>query len=333
MANMKNIPDQPIRIALFAPQDCSMLSLGVICEPFLLANQFLGAQKYQLKLVNNAGDSSLIIDTSIYQREQLDQQQDYDLLIINAETMPQQPIAIDTKKSLQRYYRQCVGNILTLKAGLCWLLDSGIGVDQPWVVHWSLMDSVQDRYPDATLNHEIYQQNGRLHSCAGQLASLDYILNYIHSQEEESVVNQITDYLCLDRLRSGSERQRLPSHAFAGEDIQPRLTMAIDLMEKNIEKPLSTDEIAELVYISRRQLERLFKRHMKTMPARHYLQIRLKRAQHLLQTSNMSIVQIGLSCGFSSGPHFSSSYKSFYQSTPREERSKSFANRFSENSI
>ncbi|GLS91632.1 hypothetical protein GCM10007916_27010 [Psychromonas marina] len=330
MANMKNLPDQPIRIALFVPQDCSMLSLGVISEPFLLANQLLGAQKYQLILISNAGDSPLMVDTSVYQREQFELQHEYDLLIISAETAPQQPIAINTKKNLQRYYRQYTGDILTLKGGLYWLLDSGIGVDQSWVVHWSFMDDLKDRYPDVTLSHDLYHQNGRLHSCAGQLASLDYLLNYINTQEEETVVNQITDYLCLDRLRSGSERQRLPSYSFAGEDIQPRLTMAIDLMEKNIEKPLSSDEIAEQIYISRRQLERLFKRHMNTMPARHYLQIRLKRAQHLLQTSNMSIVQIGLSCGFSSGPHFSSSYKSFYQSTPREERAKSVANRYTE---
>ena len=153
------------------------------------------------------------------------------------------------------------------------------------------------------------------------------MLDYLGGQEQESLLNQISDHLCLDRLRADSERQRLPSQSFAGEDVQPTLTMAIDLMENNIEEPLSCDEIAERVSISRRQLERLFKRHMNTMLSRHYLQIRLKRAHHLLQNSSMSIVQIGLSCGFSSGPHFSSSYKSFYQSTPREERSKSVANR------
>ena len=128
------------------------------------------------------------------------------------------------------------------------------------------------------------------------------------------------------RVRSGDERQRLSKPSLGGNS-QPSLTMAIDLMENNIEEPLTTDEIAELVLISRRQLERLFKRHMDTMPARHYLQTRLKRARHLLQNSNLSIVQIGLSCGFSSGPHFSSSYKSFYHSTPREERIKFFVNR------
>jgi len=320
---MKNLDVPSIRIALFAPQGCSILSYGVISEPFVLANQLLGVNKYDLTLLKS-GDSSLpIMNTQVFAEASLSEQQDYDLLIIVAETPPEQAISIETKKSLQRFYRQCIGNILTVKAGLWWLLDSGIGLENEWVVHWSLMDDFKDSYPNVVLNHSLYQNSDRLSSCAGQLASLDYLLNYLARQEEESLINQICDHLCLDRLRANDERQRLPSQSFAGEDIQPRLTMAIDLMQSHIEEPLTSDEIASRVSISRRQLERLFKRYMNTMPARHYLQIRLKRAQQLLQSSSLSIVQIGLSCGFSSGPHFSSSYKAYYQITPREERSKS----------
>ena len=149
------------------------------------------------------------------------------------------------------------------------------------------MDDFKECYPDLPLSHDLYQTDLRLSSCGG------------------------------------SERQRLPSQSLG--DLQPRLTMAIDLMENNIEEPLATEEIAELVSVSRHHPERFFKRYLNAMPARHYLQIRLKRAHHLLQTSNKSIVQIGLMCGFSSGPHFSSTYKAFYQTTPRQERAKCFA--------
>jgi transcriptional regulator GlxA family with amidase domain len=327
MPNMINSSDPVMHIALFAPQDCSLLNYGVISEPFLLANQLLDVQKYHLTLVGCTALPVQFTDTKLFEEGFLSDQQEYDLLIIIADTPPEQSISIEIKKSLQRYYRQQASQILAVKAGLWWLLDSGIGLGNEWVVHWSLMDNFKERYPSVRLSHDLYRNDQRLDSCVGQLAILDYLLGYLGQQEEASLVDQISDHLCLDRLRSGNERQRLPSHSFAGEDVQPRLTMAIDLMENNIETPLTIDQIAELVSISRRQLERLFKRYMNTMPARHYLQIRLKRAHHLLRTSNMSIVQIGLSCGFSSGPHFSSSYKSLYQSTPREERAKCFATR------
>lgn len=316
-----------VRIAIFAPQGCSQFSVGIMSEPFLLVNRILGKLKYRLTLITDEKNLHTAVGSQIFEYALFSDMQDYDLLIVAAENPPKAPISLDVRKSLQRYYRQKTSNILSVQAGLWWLLNSGIGLEEAWVVHWSLMDDFKDCFPNTTLSHDLYQSNERLHSCAGQLATLDYIIAFLGAREEKGLVNQVSDHLCIDRVRSGDERQRLPSHSFAGEDLQPRLTMAIDLMEANIEEPLTTEQIAERVSMSRRQLERLFKRYMNTMPSRHYMQIRLKRAHHLLQNSNMSIVQIGLSCGFSSGPHFSSSYKSYFQSTPREERAKCYVGR------
>jgi len=93
-------------------------------------------------------------------------------------------------------------------------------------------------------------------------------------------------------------------------------------MEANLAEPLPTEEVARLVGVSRRQLERLFKQHLDSLPSRHYLELRLARAQRLLQQSSQSILQIGLSSGFSSGPHFSNAYKAHFGHTPRDERSR-----------
>ena len=81
-----------------------------------------------------------------------------------------------------------------------------------------------------------------------------------------------------------------------------------------------TEEIARLVGVSRRQLERLFKQYLNSLPSRYYLELRLVRARQLLQQTSQSILQIGLSCGFSSGPHFSSAYRNHFGITPREQR-------------
>ena len=97
---------------------------------------------------------------------------------------------------------------------------------------------------------------------------------------------------------------------------------ALALMEANLSEPLPTEEVARLVGVSRRQLERLFKQHLDSLPSRHYLALRLDRAQRLLQQGTQSILQVGLSCGFASGPHFSNAYKAHHGHTPREERSR-----------
>jgi AraC-like DNA-binding protein len=88
-------------------------------------------------------------------------------------------------------------------------------------------------------------------------------------------------------------------------------------MEANIEEPLTTDEIAQHVCVSRRQLERIFKQYLNRVPSQYYLELRLNKARQMLMQTSKSIIQIGLSCGFSSGPHFSSAYRNFFGATPR----------------
>ena len=100
-----------------------------------------------------------------------------------------------------------------------------------------------------------------------------------------------------------------------------RLTEAVSLMEANLGEPLPTEDIARLVGVSRRQLERLFKQHRDELPSRYYGELRLSRARRLLQQTSQSILQVGLGCGFSSGSHFSNAYRARYGHTPREERS------------
>ncbi len=100
----------------------------------------------------------------------------------------------------------------------------------------------------------------------------------------------------------------------------PTLTQAVLLMETHIEEPLTTDEIAQQVSVSRRQLERIFKQYLNRVPSQYYLELRLNRARQMLMQTSKSIIQIGLSCGFSSGPHFSSAYRNFFGVTPRDDR-------------
>ena len=72
--------------------------------------------------------------------------------------------------------------------------------------------------------------------------------------------------------------------------------------------------------MSRRQLERLFQKHLKCVPSRYYLELRLNRARQLLLQTNLSIIDVSLACGFVSAPHFSKCYRDFFGIPPREER-------------
>jgi transcriptional regulator GlxA family with amidase domain len=165
----------------------------------------------------------------------------------------------------------------------------------------------------------LFEIDGRLISCCGGAASLDFSMTLIEALFGASVQAEIKEALCIDRVRSSEERQRVALQARFGA-LQPKLSEAVTLMEANIEEPLSTDDIAGLVGLSRRQLERLFKQYLGSLPSRYYLELRLQRARQLLLETNHSIVQVGLMCGFSSGSHFSTAFGTLFGNTPREER-------------
>ena len=101
-------------------------------------------------------------------------------------------------------------------------------------------------------------------------------------------------------------------------------------MEANIEEPISLDELSSYVGISRRQLERLFQKHLNCVPTRYYLNLRLNRARLLLLQTSKSIVDIALACGFISAPHFSKCYRDLFGIPPRDERRKLQARALSE---
>lgn len=199
---------------------------------------------------------------------------------------------------------------------------SGVRIALPWGL-FAEADAVAER---AILTSNLYECDADRLTCAGGAASLDFALALVEVLFGKTLLAQIQEILCVDRVRAGSERQRIALQARFGM-LQPKLSEAVTLMEANLEEPLSTDEIAALVGVSRRQLERLFKQHLDNLPSRYYLELRLKRARQLLLDSHHSIVQIGLMCGFSSGSHFSTAFGVLFGITPREERQRRLQSR------
>ncbi len=98
------------------------------------------------------------------------------------------------------------------------------------------------------------------------------------------------------------------------------LLEALEMMESNIEEPLTPAEIADYLKISRRQLERQFQAFVKISPSRKYLEIRLAHARLSVLRTNRRIDEIAQSCGFSSSAHFTSCYRDVYGNTPQAER-------------
>jgi len=200
-----------------------------------------------------------------------------------------------------------------------WFAGTPIPKGQRVAVHWEDAAVAEEMADDVVPSPAIIEVHGRWTTCCGGFAVVDLGLLLLHELAGSGVAMQVMDALCMDRMREPSARQRTAAAGVFGE-LVPKLAEAIGLMEANVEETLQTDEIANLVGVSRRQLERLFKQHLSTVPSRYYLDMRLQRARKLLRETRHSLLQVALMCGFSSGSHFSTTYSSVFGITPREER-------------
>ena len=123
----------------------------------------------------------------------------------------------------------------------------------------------------------------------------------------------------LNQRRTDQDTQRLSVPTRIGVR-HPKLSQVIQMMESNIEEPISPSLLAKYVGMSTRQLERLFRRYLNRSPKRYYMELRLQKARNLLMQTDMSVINVALACGFASPSHFSKCYRAHYQTTPYRER-------------
>ena len=207
----------------------------------------------------------------------------------------------------------CTGSYLLARAGL---LDG-----YKCTIHWENIASMREEFPKTQFTDDLFLIDRDRITCAGGQAPLDMMLKIISETHGSKITAHISEQFMCERIRGTEDRQRIPLQLHLGAN-QPRLTEAVTLMEANLEEPISLDELSRYVGISRRQLERLFQKHLNCVPTRYYLNLRLNRARLLLLQTSKSIVDIALACGFISAPHFSKCYRDMFGIPPRDERRK-----------
>ncbi|AOE85491.1 GlxA family transcriptional regulator [Pseudomonas sp. TCU-HL1] len=157
-------------------------------------------------------------------------------------------------------------------------------------------------------------------SCAGANSSLGMMLEVVGHSAGQELLNAVEEVLGCDKMRD------MVDVSVVSIDFDPTLPrtlkLALELMHSNIEDPIGIDEIARYARISRRHLERLFRRYVKATPPRYYLELRLTHARQLLQHTNKSLIEIAVASGFATLPHFHRCFREKFDIAPGQFRSR-----------
>ncbi len=321
MSDTKADP-KPEHFGFFLVPNYSMIAFSSAIEPLRMANRDADRELYRWSLYTIDGlPEKASNGLEITPDGKIDDAADLSILFVcggadiaEAWSKPlQQSLRRIAKRNQVKLGALCTGSYLLARAGL---LDG-----YRCTIHWENIASLREEFPNVQVSDDLFIIDRDRISCAGGQSSMDMMLKLINDRHGNKLVTRISEQFMCERIRSSDDRQRIPLHMSLGSN-QPKLTEAVTLMEANIEEPISLDELSNYVGISRRQLERLFQKHLNCVPTRYYLKLRLNRARLLLLQTSKSIVDIALACGFISAPHFSKCYRDLFGIPPRDERRK-----------
>ncbi|WP_386681731.1 GlxA family transcriptional regulator [Loktanella sp. R86503] len=309
----------PRRFVFVLLDQFTMLCFSAAIESLRIANRTAGRKLYDWTIVGEGGVSATCSNGCTFQL-------DSDLIELDREDTVMLCGGVDigeatTRKMLNWLRREARRGITV--AGLCTagytMARAGLLNGKRATIHWENQDSFLEEFEDVDLTKSIFVIDGNRITTAGGTASIDLMLKIVADDHGEDLANAVADILIYSSIRTDQDTQRLSIPTRIGVR-HPKLSRVIQLMEANIEDPISPATLAQEVGMSTRQLERLFRRYLSRSPKRYYMELRLSKARNLLMQTDMTVINVALACGFASPSHFSKCYRAHYDTTPYRER-------------
>ena len=319
MTPMTETTAPPYRVGFLLINNFTLVALASAIEPLRMANQLSGSELYTWQLLA-AGDSPVKASDgiAITADRGISHEQKLDVVIVVGGVDITRSFCTQEIAWLQAQAKKNVllGAVCT---GAYVLASAGLLNGYACSAHWECLAAMQERFPRVNCTNRLYTLDRDRMTCTGGSVPMDMILSMITRQHGKALASSICDMFIWDRVRMDSEQQHTPLRHLLNT-AQPKLAEITELMDANIEEPIELEELASFVGISRRQLERLFLKHLNCTPSRYYLKLRLDRARQLLKQTTCSIIEIASMCGFVSAPHFSRCYRKYIGVSPKEER-------------
>lgn len=297
----------------------TMLAFASAIEPLRIANRISGSTLYTWALAGEHAQEAVCSNGAAFRLDMgLEEVDREDIVLVCGGV----DVGRATSKPVLNWLRREARRGVTM-GGLCTgayaLAKAGLLDRKKATIHWENQDGFLEEFEEVKLTKSVFVMDGNRWTTAGGTSSLDLMLKVIAADHGEDLANTVADQLIYSTIRTDQDTQRLSIPTRIGVR-HPKLSQVIQMMESNIEDPISPADLAEDVGMSTRQLERLFRRYLNRSPKRYYMELRLQKARNLLMQTDMSVINVALACGFASPSHFSKCYRSHYNTTPYRER-------------
>jgi AraC family transcriptional activator FtrA len=310
----------PNRVALVVYDGLAMFEFGVVCEIF---GDDLNATRYELAVCATRPSITTDLGFRMQIPERLSALESADTIIVPpCERLDRLPKAVlsslrDAHARGTRLAALCTGAFVLAAAGL---LDG-----RRATTHWSECDELRALHPAIDVDPSVlYIDEGDILTSAGSTASIDLCLHMVAIDHGTEVANQLARQLVIAPHREGGQAQYietpLPTHA---DDL---FAETIAWAQRHLDRPVSIEQLASRAAMSKRTFARRFSATAGTTPYQWLLTQRLRRAQRLLETTDLPVEHIALESGFADATTLRKHFGRHLRTNPTAYR-RSFAHR------
>lgn len=296
-------------------------------QVFTEANQYLSQTGrppvFDVHLAGHSQASQLNDGLYTITTEVFDDIRETDLIIIPAMYGDLQKAVEENKNFVPwilNQYKQGT-EVASLCLGAFLLASTGLLDGKNSATHWLAAKAFRQMFPEVNLLEDkiITDENG-IYSSGGAYSSLNLVLYLV-----EKYAGRDTAIFCSKAFQIDIQRDsQSPFTIFIGQkehDDEP-IKKAQEFIETNFQNKISVEQIASMVALSRRNLERRFKKATANTVVEYIQRVKIEAAKKNLELGSKNINEVMYEVGYNDTKAFRTTFKRFTGLSPIEYRSR-----------
>jgi transcriptional regulator GlxA family with amidase domain len=223
------------------------------------------------------------------------------------------PWIIDQYRNGAEVASLCIGAFL--------LASTGILNGRKCATHWMFADSFRQMYPEVNLVVEriITDENG-IYSSGGAFSYLNLILYLIEKYAGRQIAVVCSKIFQIDIDRNNQS----PFIIFKGqkEHEDGPVKKAQEFIENNFQDKITVDQLASMLAVGRRNLERRFKKATSNTIAEYIQRVKMEAAKMSFESSRENVNEVMYNVGYTDPKAFRVTFKRITGLSPMQYRNK-----------
>lgn len=211
--------------------------------------------------------------------------------------------------------------IVSLCVGAFLLAATGLLKGRQCATHWSTANEFRTMFPDVNLvDDKIMTEEDGIYTSGGAYAYLNLLLYLVEKNAGRDIAVLTAKAFMIDMDRISQS----PFIIFQGQKshTDEPVKKAQEFIENNFEEKITVDQIASMLAIGRRNLERRFKKATSNTVVEYIQRVKIEVAKKGLESSRENVNEVMYNVGYTDTKAFRTTFKKVTGLSPAQYRNK-----------